>query len=479
MSPAWERLTGCPGRVWQQEPDLLWQLVDEADHSRLKGQIRRCRSQAEPVIIPFCIRHHRSGKRLWILEWRRAVRGPGNRLAAYEGAWLDCTQQKRAEQRLARTAWKEALSSATLGFAHEFNNIFTGILSLSDFFLSQIDSQHPFQEGLTLIRENALRAARLVEHLNQLHRPAPGLRDYHSLSGLASETAEILGKVLPRRISLDLDLHPVSLPVYVDAVELRQAVVYLALNAAEAMPGQGRLLLQTSSWDRPPLPKAAWGAPPRCPAACLSLQDTGPGLPPLPLLSLFDPFVTTKPQNHGTGLGLYCVRLFLEKHHGSISAETLQRGGALFRLFLPEADFSEADAARAAEEQRPKRIFLAGPPGSSLRQLAQLLRGERYQVVVSSQSAAETFQSHDCQFDALILQVADQSSDLLGLLEAARHRQPALPILIQCPHGAPPPSSTDLGQGAILTLPAGLPPDMLLSKLAQALQGPGNRSPAP
>jgi signal transduction histidine kinase len=94
------------------------------------------------------------------------------------------------------------------------------------------------------------------------------------------------------------------------------------------------------------------------PATCLSIRDNGRGIKPRHLPSLFDPFFTTKQSNKGSGLGLYNARLFVEKCRGAISVDSAEGAGSTFHLWLPQADFTEAEAeaglkARVAQPKRP------------------------------------------------------------------------------------------------------------------------------
>src|SRR5439155_15556049 len=103
-----------------------------------------------------------------------------------------------------------------------------------------------------------------------------------------------------------------ALPVYLDSVELRQVVINLVLNAIDAMPQNGRLVIRTAAYAKLPALTHFHGVLPRTPAAGLSVQDTGCGIKPRHLAAIFDPFFTTKPMNKGSGLGLYNARSFVE-----------------------------------------------------------------------------------------------------------------------------------------------------------------------
>jgi signal transduction histidine kinase len=128
-------------------------------------------------------------------------------------------------------------------------------------------------------------------------------------------------------------------------------VINLVLNAIDAMPQTGRLVLRTSGFATLPSPENFQGTLPRLPVACLSVQDNGCGIKPHHLPSVFDPFFTTKPANKGSGLGLYNARLFIDKHRGAITVDSKEGTGSTFHLWLPQADFAEADAESPSARQ--------------------------------------------------------------------------------------------------------------------------------
>src|SRR5262249_46214631 len=124
--------------------------------------------------------------------------------------------------------------------------------SLSDFFLGQVDAQHPFHEGLQYIGQNARLAAQLAHTLLRLHHEKTGPSEYRDLNTAAADAFALLHRVVPKRIELAGQWHEVPLPVEVDPVGLQRVMVYLALNAGEAVPEKGRLQFQTAPYSADP-----------------------------------------------------------------------------------------------------------------------------------------------------------------------------------------------------------------------------------
>src|SRR5260370_597216 len=431
VRPQIVELTGVPAKSWQRQPKLFWEVVHELDVAALKQQLQRCAESAEGLTSSYRLRNRQTGRVAYISEFRRPILDSRGRLQAFEGVWLDVTRQTIAEQRLATAAWKETLALLTMGLAHDFNNVLTGILSLSDSYLSQIDAQHPFHEGLALIKQNTLHASQLVHRIVNLHRHKTGERDYHDLNAIVADTMELLQKVIPKRIELQRELAAGELPLYVDATELRQVIINMALNAADAMADRGQLHSQASSHQEMPALKRFQGVRPRLPCACLAVSDNGCGIKPHQLGSIFDPFFTTKPMNKGSGLGLYNARLFVEKHHGAISVESAPGAAPAFRLSLPHPDFTQPDTPQKLSGQRPRCLLLAGRAGKSLDSMAEFLRRHNYQDVLATRNDAVVLHSAEHHFDGVMVQVEAKEMGVLPLVEAARECRWPLKTIVQ------------------------------------------------
>jgi PAS domain S-box-containing protein len=370
VSPKIEELTGIPVAEWQAKPQLFWDAVHEGDVEELRRQFKHARETRQPVTCTYRVRHAQSGRVAYVLEHRQANVSRSGLLMGYEGVWLDVTRQTIAEKRLSSAAWKESLSVLTMGLAHDFSNVMAGIHALTETFLDQVGAQHEFNEGLTLIKSNARQASQLVHRIINLHQGKPGESSYYNLNELATDLADLVRKILPRRMEFAVELSPEQLPVYLDPIELRQVVINLVLNSVDAMPQGGKLVMRTAGLALLPPMGLHQGTVPRVPAARLSIHDNGAGIQPRHLPGIFDPFFTTKPANKGSGLGLYNARLFVEKYRGAISVDSTEGAGTTVSVWLPQADFTEAEveaAARAAEAGTSSRTTSpdsAPPPRS-------------------------------------------------------------------------------------------------------------------
>ena len=438
-SPRILDLTGVPAEQWLAQSRSFWPVVHEADAEEVHQQCRRAARVRAGVTTTFRLRNLETGRVAHVLEHRQAVVSATGVVIGYEGFWLDVTREKIAERRLSSAAWKETLATLTMGLAHDFSNILAGILSLSEGFISQTDATHPFSPGLNLIRQNAWQACQLVQRMMSLHRCQTGEQNYHDLNEALPELADLVQRVLPRRIVVETQLAPQPLPLYVDAVELRQVILNLALNAAEAMPQRGKLVFETRLCEAATAPALTRGKFPRLPCVCLIARDIGTGIAPRHLPFVFDPFFTTKPMNKGSGLGLYNARLFAEKHRGAISVASQEDTGTEFCLWLPLADFSEAEREQCAVVQQRPSILLVGEAGLLQDSTAEFLRVHGYYVmqVFAPERALDVLAGEDNRFRAVMLLAGPTELNFLGLIGPLRRQHPELQVILQLVGGEP------------------------------------------
>lgn len=396
-------LTGVAAGDWNLQPQRFWQVIHEADADDLQQHYRGFSTGNRRQVATFRIRHAQTGRISYILEHREALYSGNGLLLGYEGVWLDVTRQIIAEKRLSTAAWKETLAVLTMGLAHDFSNIMAGILALSEAFQAQVEREHPFQEGLALIKRNSMQASQMVQRILSLHHGKVGDRNYHNLNELVKDTVEVVRKIIPKRIEVITDFSSEGLPLYVDAVEFRQVLINLTLNAGDAMPQGGKLTFRTSLHHTYSEPENLLGALPPAPIVCLSVSDTGVGIPSRHMKAIFDPFFTTKAMNKGSGLGLYNARLFAEKHRGAISVESSEGKGTIFRIWLPQADFTESERDEAQAAARRHTLLILGDERVA-EPCAKFLREHGYYTIVSDngERALELINSPDYQFNGLL-----------------------------------------------------------------------------
>ncbi len=431
VSPKIQELTGVSVAEWQHAPSRFWDVVHEGDAEELRLNARQSARTLRSAASTYRVRNLATRQIYYILEHRQAVATDSGLLLGYEGVWLDVTRQTLAEKRLSSAAWKETLSTLTMGMAHDFSNVLAGIHSLSEHFCSQLEPAHPFHEGMGLIQRNAQQASQLVHRMIHLHHGKTGERSYQDLNALITEVFELVRKVIPRTVEVSVELAPGQLPLYVDPVEFRQVAINLALNAAEAMPRGGQLVFGSSlESELPPLPSLR-GA--RGPCVCFRVADTGQGIDPRDSPAIFDPFFTTKAMNKGCGLGLYNAKLFVDKHGGTITLASAPGAGATFRLWLPLSDFTEADPAPAAAAAPRRSLLLLGSSAKLVESTAEVLRlwGFSVSTALNGDEARLRLASAVQRPDGLLALVEHHDPALHALLDDLQREAPASRVILQ------------------------------------------------
>jgi hypothetical protein len=199
---------------------------------------------------------------------------------------------------------------------------------------------------------------------------------------------------------------------------------------------------------------------------CLAVADTGQGIKARLLPLIFDPFFTTKPMNRGSGLGLYNARLFAEKHQGAISVESEEGRGATFRLWLPLADFTEADRALEQSGRRRRSLLLAGHPGQLLDHSTEFLRQHHYHVVAGGTDAEDLLRSSDYQFDGVMLLAEPRDAQPGRLARFVRQQKLPVKVIVNTAGCNPDELDPQLFARTDLVISADMAEDAILDKLA-------------
>ena len=259
--------------------------------------------------------------------WTRLHVAP---VAGPDGGWQfsvvtfeNIHEQKLLEERLLQSQKLEAMGRLAGGIAHDFNNLLTAITGYSDLLLARGDLSGAAGHDVDEIRRVAGRAADLTRRLlafggRQMLQPR-----VLDLNGVVREMEAMLRRVIGEDVELLTALEADLWPTRADPGQLEQVIVNLALNARDAMPSGGKLLLSTRNAAR------------ERPFVALAVTDTGVGMDDATLAQVFEPFFTTKEQGKGTGLGLATVYGIVEQSGGRIEVASEPARGTTFTVLLP------------------------------------------------------------------------------------------------------------------------------------------------
>lgn len=351
-------------------------------------------------------------------------------------ALQDVTELRRLENIAAHAEKMEAVGQLATHITHEFNNILTAILGHAA--IARASAPPELAGPISGIESVGKIARGLTRSMLSLARAKPSDRQPVAVAPLLTESVELIHGVLPRSVRVHLDTSLVSdLACTVDASQIKQAILNLAINARDAMPGGGHLRIAA----RPQAgPTGAQGI-------TIDIVDTGNGMSSEVRDKVFTPFFTTKPQGRGSGLGLTISRSIVEDHHGSISAASSPGHGSTFSIWLP-ADRTPAPAVATAPPKYSRQLglILVGEDNAGVRDvICHVLRSRGHDVIPVSdgRDVLEAIDRHAGHLALLMLDIDLPSVTGPACLVHARTRSAAIPCLFTS-GGAMPTLSADL-----------------------------------
>lgn len=248
------------------------------------------------------------------------------------GSWLDITERRTMEQQLIHSQKMESMGRLTGGIAHDFNNMLTVVISSLDRMRRTTDANQPARRNIDLALSGAMRCADLTKRLLSFARQQMLEPKALDLNALLNGSEVIIRRLAGDAIFLDITRDMALWPIYADHTQMESALINLVVNAKDAMPDGGRLVISTQNLALRP------GAMPNIPAGdyvSLSVRDTGIGIPAEHLDKVFEPFFTAKAEGKGTGLGLSIIYGFVRQSGGHIRLESEVGKGTLVQILLP------------------------------------------------------------------------------------------------------------------------------------------------
>ena len=317
----------------EQDAEPILQRIHPDDAARVRERILESARTLAPWAEEFRYLHPTRGQ-LW-LEGRAAPAPQADGGVLWHGFIFDIGQRKLLEEQFRQAQKMEAIGQLAGGVAHDFNNLLTVILGNATL-LGMSSLPAPEAEHTEEITRAATRAADLTRQLLLVSRRQVLHRVPLDLNDAIGSMIRLLGRLLGESVHLHPELAPGLPPVLADPGMLGQVLLNLAVNARDAMPAGGTLVIRTALVDEGFTPTDG-GAPISGPCVCLTVSDTGSGMSDDVLERIFQPFITTKAPGKGTGLGLATVYGIVRQHGGAISVSSQTGAGSTFRIALPAA----------------------------------------------------------------------------------------------------------------------------------------------
>jgi two-component system cell cycle sensor histidine kinase/response regulator CckA len=340
-----QTIFGFPTERWLEQPSWFSERIHPEDRAKVMALCRAALTRGEDHELEYRALTA-AGEIVWLRDIVHVVPdGPGN-AGQLRGLTVDLTELKHADEALRtsedhlRQAQKmDAVGKLAGGIAHDFNNLLMVIRGDSDLMLRRLPPIHPLRKNAEGIREAADQAATLTRQLLAFSRKQVLAPKVLELNSIVAGMQTMLQRLIGETINLVVVPEPTLNRVKADPGQIEQVMMNLAVNARDAMPDGGRLMIRTANvqaGEVPPPPGGAAAAP--GPHVMLEVSDTGTGMDADTQVHLFEPFFTTKEQGKGTGLGLSTVYGIVEQSGGSIAVDTELGRGTTFRIYLPQVD---------------------------------------------------------------------------------------------------------------------------------------------
>jgi len=310
----------------------------------------------------------------------------------------DVTERRSLERQLLQAQKMEAVGRLAGGIAHDFNNVLTAIFGYVDLLLDGLPTLSPLRPDIEEIRRAAERAAGLTRQLLAFSRKQVLQTRTLDLNELLTDIDKLLRRLLGEDIDIVTKLDPKLGAVRADWGQLEQVVVNLAVNARDAMPGGGRLTIETrnaeldEAYTREHVPVR----PGRY--VMFALSDTGTGMSPETMAHMFEPFFTTKEAGKGTGLGLATVYGIVKQSGGYVWCYSELGHGTTFTVYLPRVDepVDPLPVRVAARSTRGSETVLVVEDEPGLRALTRrLLEKHGYTVLEAATADAAAALARD------------------------------------------------------------------------------------
>ncbi|MBI5086238.1 MAG: PAS domain S-box protein [Acidobacteria bacterium] len=441
VSPSCERITGYRPDDFVSDPGLLTRIAHLDDRSALRAHIQEMFSRKQRTgQLQFRV-IARSGEERFIEHNCQAVYGQ-------DGTWLgiragnrDVTERIRMEkerqaleEQYRQSQKLETVGLLAGGIAHDFNNLLTVINGYSDLMLREAAQGHPMHASLTQVRQAGERAADLTQQLLAFSRKQVIRPKTLDLNHIVADVEKMLRRVIGEDIELMIRQQPDLGKVTVDPGRITQVLMNLAVNARDAMPEGGRLVIETANVEldvnycaeHPEVQPGKY--------VLLSVSDTGVGMEEAISCRIFEPFFTTKTVGRGSGLGLSTVHGIVKQAGGSIWVYSEPGHGSTFKIYLPGTE-TTAEAVETAPEPRilhGSETILVVEDQPELRELVKLiLEGYGYEVLCAADAgeAIALSAGHGGSIDLLLTDVIMPGQTGRQLAERLSTERPTMRVI--------------------------------------------------
>lgn len=372
----------------------------------------------------------KDGQKLFVLESATAIRNDQGKVVAYQGIIHDLTERKQLEEELLQAQKMEIIGTLAGGVAHDFNNLLTVILGNAEFGMQESKPNDAVYKDLLRIEKAAIQARDLTSQLLSFSRRQvlnPKLLD---LNKIIEDLLKMLKRILGENIELKTELAPKLPPVLADPSQVQQVLMNLCINARDAMPHGGKLILKSRNFIANhdfPAPSITYRAEHTFKMdqvkelqgliknsrnyVEITITDTGIGMDKETQARIFEPYFTTKKMGKGTGLGLSVVYGIVKQHKGHIEVFSEKDKGTSFKIYFPaitEPKSADQEQKIVPLVQGGNETILVVEDDISVRNVTvRILKGLGYSVLTAKNGieAIAVFEGEGEKIDLVIMDV--------------------------------------------------------------------------
>ncbi len=413
------------------------------------------------------------GEYLNVLITSTVVRDEHGSTVAYRGIMRDITEQKKLEQQFFHAQKMESIGTLAGGIAHDFNNILGGILGYASFMKSKVSSEHPFFKYLDTIERSSTRAAELTGQLLGFARRGKYETKPMNLNDAVKETLGIIDRTISKSIAVEARLGEKLPTIEADRGQLQQVLMNLFINAADAMPAGGKLIVETDVETlSEKYARLHMGARPGS-YVRLSVTDTGIGMDKKTQERIFEPFFTTKKDGKGTGLGLAMVYGVVKNHEGYIAVYSELGHGTTFKIYMPVSGKVEAENPWEVLAQSGRNeLVLVVDDEEAIRDFARMvLESNGYRVILAEdgEQGLRAFEEHNGDISLVILDMVMPNMGGQEAFSRMRARDSGVRALLSTGYSQNGKAQEILDSGVMGFLQKPYRPNVLLAKVRSVI----------
>jgi two-component system, cell cycle sensor histidine kinase and response regulator CckA len=350
------------------------------------------------------------GKKRFVHKVKVPVRDNEGNVIGVLTSLLDITERLQLEEQFRHSQKMEAVGRLAGGVAHDFNNLLTVIGGHTEIALARIDKNSPLLDNLQEVKIAADRASNLTRQLLAFSRRQELEIKVLNLNTVLRNTEKMLCRLLGEDIEVITQPSKNLGLVKADPGQIEQVLTNLAVNARDAMPEGGRLVIATDNFEITETVDSKHDSLKPGRYVLMSVSDTGHGMNSEIMSKIFEPFFTTKEQGKGTGLGLSTVFGIVKQSGGEIRVHSELKKGTTFEIILPRLEEAELVKEKADSNEPPKgteTVLIIEDETSVLKMAAQLLKNQGYRILEApgSEDAMRVFEEHPGPIDLVLTDV--------------------------------------------------------------------------